>query len=277
MISIYQALSELEKNNESAALCTVVKSIGSTPRHVGSKMLVYADGKFIGTVGGGDLEHRILNEAGLAMVDGEARLLSYTMADPTRGDPGVCGGTVEVFVEPILPPVMIVVIGGGHVGKAVVYLAKWLGFRVAVSDDRPEFCNPESVPGADAYFPVEMGKLPEHLKITTQTYIIITSRGSGIDAQGLPKLLETQAAYVGVIGSKRRWLTTVKALKAKGVAEDRIARVHSPMGLELNAETPEEIAVSIMAEILMLKDKGSGKPMRAQPSEVLSESKSSEL
>jgi xanthine dehydrogenase accessory factor len=239
MNTILQALAEIEKKNESAALCTVVKSIGSTPRHIGSKMLVYPDGKFIGTVGGGDLEHRVLDEAWLAMGDGEARLLSYTMADPSRGDPGVCGGTVEVFVEPILPPAMIVVIGGGHVGKAVVHLAKWLGFRVAVSDDRPEFCNPESVPGADVYYPLEMGKLPQNLKINKRTYIVITSRGSSVDAQGLPSLLDAEAAYIGVIGSKRRWLTTVKALKAKGVSEDKIARVHSPMGLELNAETPE--------------------------------------
>ena len=272
MISIYQALSEIEKNNESAALCTVVKSIGSTPRHVGSKMLVYPDGKFIGTVGGGDLEHRVLDEAWIAMHDGESRLLSYTMADPSRGDPGVCGGTVEVFVEPILPPAMIVVIGAGHVGKAVVHLAKWLGFRVAVSDDRPEFCNPEATPGADAYYPVPMGELPKHLKTNKRTYIVITSRGSNVDAQGLPGLLEAQAAYVGVIGSKRRWLTTVKALKVTGVSEEKIARVHSPMGLELNAETPEEIAVSILAEILMLKDKGTGKSMRAKQAEVVGES-----
>jgi xanthine dehydrogenase accessory factor len=268
MVDIYKALAEIEKNNESAALCTVVKSIGSTPRHVGSKMLVYPDKKFVGTVGGGDLENRVLNEALLAMGDGESRLLSYTMADPARGDPGVCGGTVEVFVEPILPPATIVVIGAGHVGKAVVHLAKWLGFRVAVSDDRPEFCNPEATPGADAYYPVPMGELPAHLKLNNRTYIVITSRGSSIDAQGLPGLLESDAAYIGVIGSKRRWLTTVKALQAKGVSEERIARVHSPMGLELNAETPEEIAVSILAEILMLKDKGTGKPMKANKAET---------
>jgi len=263
-VDIYRALAEIEKSNESAALCTVVKSIGSTPRHVGSKMLVYPDKKFVGTVGGGDLENRVLNEALLAMDDGQTRLLSYTMADPARGDPGVCGGTVEVFVEPILPPATIVVIGAGHVGKAVVHLAKWLGFRVAVSDDRPEFCNPEATPDADAYYPVPMGELPAHLKINNRTYIVITSRGSNVDAQGLPDLLEAEAAYIGVIGSKRRWLTTVKALQAKGVSEKRIARVHSPMGLELNAETPEEIAVSIMAEILMLRDKGTGKPMKAK-------------
>ncbi|MCL5611206.1 MAG: XdhC family protein [Chloroflexi bacterium] len=263
MDSIYQALAEIEKNNESAALCTVVKSEGSTPRHVGSKMLVYPDGRFIGTVGGGDLEHRVLDEAWMAVADGKPRLLSYNMSDPSRGDPGVCGGQVEVFVEPILPAPILVVIGGGHVGKAVVHLAKWLGFRVAVSDDRAEFCNPESVPGADAYYVVPMEKLTEQLKVTRQTYLVVTSRGSGVDAAGLPSLLDSSATYIGVIGSKRRWATTVKALKEKGVVDEKIARVHSPIGLEINAETPEEIAVSIMAEILMLKDKGSGKPMKA--------------
>jgi xanthine dehydrogenase accessory factor len=262
MNRIYRALSEIEKNNESAALCTVISSEGSTPRHVGSKMLVYPDHHFIGTVGGGELESRVIKAAIESLRSGSAQTLSYTMADPSRGDPGVCGGTVEVFVEPILPPAMIVVIGGGHVGKAVVHLAKWLGFRVAVSDDRPEFSNPESVPGADVYYPVEMGKLTEHLKVTPQTYLVITSRGSSVDAQGLPSLLESDAVYIGVIGSKRRWLTTVKALKEKGISEEKIRRVHSPMGLELNAETPEEIAVSIMAEVLMLRDKGTGKVMK---------------
>ena len=268
MISIYQALSELEKNNEFAALCTVVKSEGSTPRHVGSKMLFYPNGIFLGTVGGGEMESRVIKSALETLQTGNAQTLSYTMADPARGDPGVCGGTVEVFVEPILPPAMIVVIGAGHVGKAVVHLAKWLGFRVAVSDDRPEFCNPDSVPGADAYYPVEMGKLAEELNINKQTYIVITSRGSGVDAKGLPTLLDADPAYIGVIGSRRRWLTTVKALKEKGVPDVKLAKVHSPMGLELNAETPEEIAVSIIAEILMIKDRGTGKQMNVKQSEA---------
>jgi xanthine/CO dehydrogenase XdhC/CoxF family maturation factor len=120
-------------------------------------MLVYPDGTFIGTVGGGDLEHRVLDEAWMAISDGQPRHLHYNMADPSRGDPGVCGGQVEVFVEPILPPPLLVVIGAGHVGKAVVHLAKWLGFRTAVSDDRAEFCTPEATPGADAYYPAPDG------------------------------------------------------------------------------------------------------------------------
>ena len=263
MTLIYQALSELEKNYGSAALCTVTKSEGSTPRHVGSKMLVYPDGKFVGTVGGGDLEHRVLDEAWMAISDGEARLLHYNMADPSRGDPGLCGGQVEVFVEPIFPAPLLVVIGAGHVGKAVVHLAKWLGYRVAVNDDRAEFCTPEATPGADAYYPVTMDKLPDHIKIDKRTILILTTRGANVDAAGMVPLLNSAAGYIGVIGSRRRWATTVKALKEKGISGEKIARVHSPIGLELQAETPEEIAVSILAEVMMLKAKATGISMKA--------------
>jgi xanthine dehydrogenase accessory factor len=262
MNQIYQALSDLEKNNQSAALCTVTKSEGSTPRHVGSKMLVYEDGKFIGTVGGGELESRVIKAALQTLEDGKAQTLFYTMADPARGDPGVCGGQVEVFVEPIFPAPTLVVIGAGQVGKAVVHLAKWLGFRVVVSDDRAEFCNPQSTPEADEYFPVPMADLAKSMKITKHTYLVITSRGSVVDSAGLPSLLKSEAVYIGVIGSKRRWAVTAKSLKEQGVAEELINKVHSPMGIELQAETPEEIAVSIMAEVLMVRDKGSGKQMK---------------
>lgn len=260
--SIYQRVAELESKGEPAALCTVVASTGSTPRHAGSKMLVFADGSFTGTVGGGDLEHRVLDEAALAMTDGRSRVLSYRMVDPARGDPGVCGGTVEVFVEPILPPPKLVVIGGGHVGRAVAHLAKWLGFRVAVSDDRPEFASHDSIPEADEFYPVPLADLASQLEIGPRTYLILTTRGVAIDVRGLPALLDSQAAYIGVIGSKRRWATAVRQMREIGVPEEKLARVHSPMGLELNAETPEEIAVSIMAEIIMLRNRGSGRQMK---------------
>jgi xanthine dehydrogenase accessory factor len=262
MKSILQSLAELEKYNEAAVLCTVTSSEGSTPRHVGSKMLVYSDGRFIGTVGGGEVEQRVLTEARMALDDGQPRRLRYNMVDPSRGDPGTCGGQVEVFVEPILPSPLIIVIGAGHVGKAVVHLAKWMGFRTAASDDRAEFCNVESTPDADAYYPMPMDELPSHIKINKRTFLILTTRGSAIDVAGLAPLLDSPAAYIGVIGSKRRWATTAKALKEKGVSDDKIAKVHSPIGLELQAETPEEIAVSIMAEILMLRNQATGKSMK---------------
>src|SRR5512137_904713 len=160
MPSVYRALAELETTRKPAALCTVVKTSGSTPRHSTSKMLVFPDSHILGTVGGGELENRVIIEALASLNDGKPRNLTYNMADPARGDPGVCGGQVEVFVEPILPSPLLVVVGGGHVGKAVAHLAKWLGFRVAVSDDRPEFCTPESNPDADEFYPVSMSDLP---------------------------------------------------------------------------------------------------------------------
>ena len=262
MYSIYQALADLESTHKPAALCTVVKTSGSTPRHSTSKMLVFLDGHIIGTVGGGELENRVIKEALASLNDGKPRNLAYKMADPARGDPGVCGGQVEVFVEPILPSPMLVIVGGGHVGKAVAHLGKWLGFRVAVSDDRPEFCTPEANPDAQEFYPVPLAELPLHLNITHQTSIVLTTRGSNVDVAGLPALLETQAGYIGVIGSRKRWNTTTKELNQQGISEEILKRVHSPIGLGIGAETPEEIAVSILAEILMLRNRGSGQSMQ---------------
>jgi xanthine dehydrogenase accessory factor len=261
MNSIYRALAELESNHQPAALCTVVKTSGSTPRHSTSKMLVYSDGSILGTVGGGELENRVRKEALASLQDGKPRNLAYTMADPARGDPGLCGGQVEVFVEPILPSPVLVVVGGGHVGKAVAHLAKWLGFRVAVSDDRPEFCTREANPDADDFYPVPLAELPLALTITPQTALVLTTRGSNVDVAGLPALLDSQAGYIGVIGSRKRWNTTIKALNQQGISDEVLERIHSPIGLGIGAETPEEIAVSILAEILKLRTSGSGRSM----------------
>jgi xanthine dehydrogenase accessory factor len=178
------------------------------------------------------------------------------MTDPKRGDPGSCGGQVEIFVEPIQPKPTLVVIGSGHVGKAVASLAHWLGFRVAVNDDRPEFCTPEAVPDADAYYICSIKDLPNQLDINPLTFLVLTTRGVDIDVPGLPALLNTHAAYIGVIGSRRRWATTRKTLLEAGVPEEKLERVRSPIGLKLNAETPEEIAVSILAEIILLRNGG---------------------
>ncbi len=260
--NLFELMARLQERGESFALCTIISAQGSTPRHIGSKMLVFENGNFTGTVGGGELEHRVLDEAWVAITDGKPRKLSYSMTDPSRGDPGLCGGQVEVFVEPVLPAPKIIVIGGGHVGKAVAHLAKWLGFRVAVSDDREEFCTPEVNPDADEFFPVSMAELPKHTNINRQTYLILTTRGVSTDVPGLPALLETRAAYIGVIGSRRRWSMTVKGLVENNISPEKIAQIHSPIGLELNAETPEEIAVSIMAEIIMLRNEGTGKMMK---------------
>jgi len=261
-MTILQTLAELERKGEPVAVATVVRAHGSVPRHDGSKMLVRADGRIEGTIGGGDMESRVIREALAALADGETRMLSYAFRDVEKGDVGVCGGEVEVFVEPVLPRSQVIVAGGGHVGRAVAHLAHWLGFRVVVTDDRAEYASPESAPDADEHIHCALSELPERTRIDRSTFVLLTTRGMPVDIVGLPALLATDAAYIGVIGSRRRWETCVEKLRAGGMSGDDISRITSPIGLELNAESPEEIAVSIMAEIIMLQRKGTGARMQ---------------
>ncbi len=248
---IYQRLAEHIAADRPVALCTVVWTRGSVPRRPGSKMLVYPDGAFEGTVGGGELEHRVRQAALEALEDGRPRYLTYNMVDPARGDPGVCGGEVHVYIEPVLPPPTVVVIGAGHVGRAVVELARWLGWRVVLYDQREEWCNPEKIPGADRYLVTAPDELLQHLEVTPWTYFVLVTPGTQVDAEVLPVLLPTQARYIGVIGSRRRWATTRKILiEEKGIPADLVDRVVSPIGLEIGAETPAEIALSIMAQVV---------------------------
>lgn len=262
---IFERLAHLELEGKPVAIATVIRAQGSVPRHEGSKMLIYPGGEIEGTIGGGELENRVIEEALQVLKDGKPRILKYDFRDPEQGDVGVCGGEMEVFVEALRPDSTLVVVGGGHVGKAVAHLASWLGFRIVVSDDRQEFASPQAVPDADEYIHCELGQLPEKMTINEETYLVLTTRGMNVDVDGLPELLSTPAAYIGVIGSRRRWEMTAKELIERGVPKEKIARVISPMGLEINAETPEEIAVSILAQIVMLRRGGTGETMAHRP------------
>ncbi|HZY43209.1 MAG TPA: XdhC family protein [Anaerolineae bacterium] len=153
------------------------------------------------------------------------------------------------------------IFGAGHVGRATAHLAKWLGFRVIVADDRSDLASADWIPEADQYVTGSINEQLDQININSQTYILSLTRGVMIDIETLPALLNTDATYIGVIGSRRRWQTALKQLREQGVSEEKLNRVHAPIGLELNAETPEEIATSIMAEVVMLKNKGSGKSM----------------
>ncbi len=265
MDRVFARLAELQDAGRRVVLATVVRASGSVPRREGTRMLIFPDGSIEGTVGGGDLEHRVV-QAGMEIFEtGRPRLLEYAFRDVEQGDVGVCGGEMEVYVERVEPQATMVIVGGGHVGQAVAHLASWLGFRVVVSDDRAEFADPALVPEADEVIHAPLAELPQRLTITPETYLMLTTRGVDIDVEGLPPLLETEAGYIGVIGSRRRWEVCAEQLAERGVPTEQIERVHSPMGLELNAETPEEIAVSMLAEIVMLRRGGSGESMAHRP------------
>lgn len=262
-----ELLSELMSAQETGTpvvMATIVRARGSVPRQSGSKMLIYEDGRISGTIGGGEMESRVIEEAQDCLSDGQTRVISYSLVEPERGDPGVCGGEVEIYLELYAPPATILVIGCGHVGKAVASLAYWLGYQVVLSDDRAELVTPENIPEADVYVPGDIDQLLEQVQIHSNTFVALLTRNVALDRQILPRLIETAAPYIGVIGSRRRWEETRKLLLADGFAASDLARFHSPIGLELNAETPEEIAVSVMAEIIMLRRGGTGQRMREQ-------------
>ncbi|MBW4435502.1 MAG: XdhC family protein [Pleurocapsa minor GSE-CHR-MK-17-07R] len=260
---VYEAILSAHSSGESAALATIIHVQGSVPRHAGSKMLVRADGSFVGTVGGGKMESLVIMAAQACIADGQSRTESYTLNDIASGDPGICGGTVQVFIEPLLAPPTLLVVGMGHVGKAVAELGKWMGYRVAVCDDRAEFCTPEYIPGMDQYIVCKPADVAAHIPLTPNTYVAAVTRGLPVDIGLIPVLLKSDAAYMGLIGSRRRWAITVNALKADyGLTDADLARMHAPIGLELGAETPREIALSILAEITAVRRGASAQPMR---------------
>lgn len=249
-MDVLQLASDLVQRNTPCVLCTVVRTSGSVPRHAGSKMLIGTDASLLaGTIGGGEMESRAIEQAKLALADGKTRVVSYQLSNPQEGDPGVCGGKVEIFIEPLLTSPTLIIFGAGHVGRALTHLAKWAGFRVIVADDRAELCNETACPGANDYMPGPMRETFSKLTITPLTYVAMVTRGYPLDVEMLPVILKSPARYVGVIGSRRRWLTAAKALQERGLDNADIARIHAPIGVEIGAETPEEIAISIMAEI----------------------------
>ena len=261
---ILEALLNARRRGEAVALATVVKARGSVPRQSGTKMLIYGDGRLLGTVGGGQMESLVMAQAAEALRDGQTRVVPYALVEPKRGDPGVCGGEVEIYVEPYLPPLTLYIIGCGHVGRALAHLAHWLGYRVVVTDDRPELATPEMIPEADVYLPGPIDEALAAYPLTEQTYVAAVTRNVLVDRALLPKLLATPAPYIGIIGSRRRWQETKKLLGEDGLTEAELARFHSPIGLELGAETLPEIAVSIMAEIIMVHRGGTGQRMAVE-------------
>lgn len=258
---VLEELLAAQKAGEPVVLATVVRARGSVPRQAGAKMLVYADGRSQGTIGGGEMEARVLSEAADLLQNPKSRIFAYSLVDPQRGDPGVCGGEVEIYLEPYMPPATAFIVGCGHVGQAVADLAHWLGYRVVVSDDRTDLATPEVVPHADVYLPGDIAAALAQHPLTANTYVVLVTRNVALDRQILPLILQSPAAYIGVMGSKRRWAETRRLLLEDGLDEADLGRVHSPIGLELNAETPAEIAVSILAEMMMLRRQGTGKQM----------------
>lgn len=242
------------KKNKPAALATVTGVTGSTPARVGAKMLVYADGTTLGTVGGGKLEAEVIKAARQAINNMEPLFSDYSLnADDVDGPCMICGGRVSVFIEPLLPASQLLIAGAGHVSRYVARLGKMLGFEVVVVDDRPEFANQELFPEADRLIVNDIGQALAEYKITGNTCIVIVTRGHQYDEAALESVVNSNAAYIGMIGSEKKVKTIFDNLRRKGIKDAALDKVYAPIGLKIGGKTPPEIAVSILAEILQVR------------------------
>ncbi len=252
-VDIYERIVELRRAGRRAALATIVKRLGSTPRKDHAKMLILDDGTSVGSVGGGCVEAAVWEAGRTAIAEGRAQLVRYELNDDDAENEGlICGGTVEVFVEPLLPDPKLVILGAGHLGRAISDIVQPLGFQVTVVDDRDSFVTPARFPGAKvACQPFESGL--GAFNVNAHTFILIVTRGHRHDQVALEHAIQTPARYVGMVGSRRKIALLVNNLLAKGYSPDAFRRLYAPIGLDIGSETPEEIAVSVAAELIALQ------------------------
>ncbi len=254
-VSLLRELVAAVDAGEPVVLATVVGTCHSVPRHAGSKVLVHPGGRCSGTLGGGALEQRVVADALAVLAAQEPRLVRYDLND---GELGPCGGEMTVYLEPHAPPPTVLVVGCGHVGRAVAELAHWLGFRVVAIDSRAETVTEELLPGADLRLAGPIEEVLRQVPVTAGTHLVLTTSSVQADIAALPLLLATPARSIGVMGSRRRWQATRTELVARGVPADALDRVMTPAGLDLGAQTPREIALAIIGEIVMSRHRPGG-------------------
>lgn len=247
-MEIYEEVLRLKKEGRPSALATIVQCVGSSPQKEGAKMLVREDGSIMGTLGGGCIEAEVIQAALMAIRDGTSQTIPFELTEKKGGL--VCGGKVLVYIEPVIPEPRLTVLGAGHVGKALSKIARFSGFKVTVVDDRPEYANREFLPDADEIIVANFEGVFEKVVVDRSAYIVIATRGHNHDLDALKAALRTDARYVGLMGSRRKKALIFKALEKEGFSRDDIGRVIIPVGLPISSVTPEEIAVSIMAQII---------------------------
>ena len=259
--TIYNEIQAALQRGERVAIATVVKTIGAAPCGVGSKLLVYTDGTVKGSFGGSKTDGRVAQEAIQAIREGRT-YVTHVHLDADQGEAvGSCGATLEVFIEVLRPEPRLIIAGAGYVAQALVRLAKPLDFRITVVDDRRDLADPQSFGDS---IQLTFGDIPQtirELEPDEASWIVIVTRGHHLDKDALRAALESRATYIGMIGSPNKVKHIFKDLLKEGIARERLAKVHAPIGLDLGAETPDEIALSIAAEMVMLRRKASGAPL----------------
>jgi xanthine dehydrogenase accessory factor len=258
-VDIYEKIVSLRREGRRAALATIVNVRGSIPSFATAKMLVCEDGQVLGTIGGGCVEADVWQAAREVIQSEKPRTLSFNLNENPKFDTGlVCGGSLEIFIEPILPPATLYIFGAGHVGLHVYRVARIAGFEVVVIDDRDTYANRERFPEAQEVHAGEFDSVVEELALPEGAFVVIATRGHREDMRVLRWAVNTRARYIGMIGSKRKVLTIYRELSNEGIPAERFDRVHAPVGLDIGATTPEEIAVAVVAELIAVRRKAEG-------------------
>jgi len=258
---IVQEAHKLIQSSEPFAWVTIIGQEGSSARHLGSSMLVTHDGRVIGTVGGAVAELQLIEQAKQAIRDGKPRTVKMPLP--------VCAGVITCFINVFQPTETVVLIGAGHVAQPMSKLAKMLGFRVVVIDDRAEYASQERFPEADRFIVDDWEKAIDEAQIDESSYVIILTYAGESDELALRKVISSKAAYIGMISSKSKAKAILSKLRRDKVPDELLRKVVTPIGLDIGAETPAEIAVSTMAEIIMRRRRGSGAPLSIAQREIL--------
>src|SRR3989442_8434210 len=251
---VFAAVAEALERGEAAALVTIVAAHGSTPQRVGAKMLVFADGRTVGTIGGGCYENDAFGKAREAILSRKPQLVRYELSDDFAQETGlICGGQMDVYIEPIEPSPELYIIGAGHVGYHLARLAHEVGFRVHVIDDREKFAHSERFPNAVEIVVDDIPAWIARANLQAHAYAVIVTRGHTNDLGALPALAPRDLRYLGLIGSRAKVARIYDALTEAQMPAELLKRVHAPIGLDIGAVTPQEIAVSILAELIAVK------------------------
>ena len=253
-MDLYEEIVALRRNGRRGALATIINVRGSIPSFNTAKMLVRDDGSIVGTIGGGCVEAEVWQAAREVMEQEKPRTLTFNLNQDPKFDTGlVCGGTLEVYVEPVLPIAVVYLFGAGHVAYNVYRVAKIAGFDVVVVDDRESYANSERFPDAREVIATDFDEATAKITPNETSYLVIVTRGHRDDMRILRWAVQTEARYIGMIGSKRKVISIYKELEKEGLPAHLFEKVMAPIGLELGAVTPEEIAVAIVAEMIANK------------------------
>ena len=253
-MDVFDELIHLRNSGQKCALATIVQVRGSIPSFESAKLLVREDGSMVGTIGGGCVEAEVWNAAREVIATNKPRHMSFSLGQDAAYDNGlICGGQLDVFVECITPQPAAIIFGGGHISKSLAKVLDLAGFRVSVVDNREAFANRERFPEAAEVHAEEYEDIYPKLSITESTFIVIVTRGHRDDMRVLRWAVTTPARYISMIGSKRKVIAVIKELEKDGLSSESFDRIYAPMGFEIGAISPEEIAISVAAEMIAMR------------------------